>query len=130
MEKKRCFFQRNAQPLKCTVCQNGKTKNFLCYIILIYNFLLNFNEFLVHYRTRRTFRSNLRIITNINLTLARLLVGYSKVINLTLALALVDNSLVINLTLALALVGNSLVINLTLALALVGISLVINLTLA
>jgi hypothetical protein len=24
MEKKRCFFQRNAMPLKCTVCQNGR----------------------------------------------------------------------------------------------------------
>merc|ERR1712079_243302 len=49
LEKRRCYFHRGAKALKCTVC-NG-----------------------VHYRTRRTFKSNLRILAKINMTFINVL---------------------------------------------------------
>jgi len=70
LDKKRCFKQRNCRPLKCSICQN------------------------VHYRTRRTFRSNLRIIGNVNMALVRILVDMrTKMVRIDVNLVKVKKNL-------------------------------------
>ena len=80
LEKRRCYIHKNARALKCTVCDGGETKT-LCILFFIFFIPVQlFKCFLiffiaVHYRTRRTFKSNLRILANVNMGFVKTMVG-------------------------------------------------------
>ena len=70
IEKRRCYFHKGARALKCTVCSGGKVEQHAGSGHADHvSFLIS-----VHFRTRRTFKSNLRILSNINMTFVNSLV--------------------------------------------------------